>query len=305
MNWNRRAIAIFAPVAIVSVFHFNTAKAVALTGEEVNNIARDITVLIRSEKGHGSGFIVSQSGKTYYVLTAQHVVSQSGKYKLVTADKQAYEIDSKNIKPLPGVDLAVVQFESDKTYKVAKLTDSDNLNEGRAIFVSGWPKPSGTGQLVRQFTDGRISGFLEKPLQGYKVSYTNVTRKGMSGGPVVDAGGRVVAVHGLADSEDARVLESSGLSSEVADKIASLIKPGFNYGIPIKTFLTLAPQEGLYLSLDVDKSPAPELGAPYVASAKPDEKDTIDDVNKVLDSINRGTNTLREGKDTIRNLINF
>lgn len=301
MNWNYGLVGLVAPLAIASVITIQTNVAVALTGEEVNNIAREVTVLIRGKNGHGSGFIISQSGKTYYILTAQHVVAKSDEYAVVTPDKQAHEVESSKIKALPGVDLAVIQFDSDKTYQAAKLANSDTLSEGKPIFISGWPKPGGTGQLVRQFTDGRISGFLDKPLHGYKVSYTNVTRKGMSGAPVVDAAGRVVAVHGMGDSEDARVLESSGLSPEVADKIASLIKPGFNYGIPIKTFLTLAPQEGLYLSLQVENTPAPELGAPYVANAQPDEKDKIDNINEVLDSVDRGVETI----DRVRNILRF
>ncbi|PSB04319.1 S1 family peptidase [Merismopedia glauca] len=301
MNWNYGLRGMVTPVAIASVISIQTNVAVALTGEEVNNIAREFTVLIQGKDGHGSGFIVSQNAKTYYVVTVQHVVAKSGKYAVITADKQAHEVEGDQIKVLPGVDLAVMQFDSDKTYQVAKLANSDTLSEGKPIFISGWPKAGGTGQLVRQFTDGRISGFLDKPLHGYKVSYTNVTRKGMSGAPVVDAAGRVVAVHGMGDSEDARVLESSGLSAEVADKIASLIKPGFNYGIPIKTFLSLAPQEGLYLSLQVENTPAPELGAPYVANAQPDEKDKIENINEVLDTVDKGVETI----DRVRNIFRF
>lgn len=301
MGGNGRLVGILAPIAIVSVISLQATSAVALTGEEVNNIAREVTVLIRGKDGHGSGFIISQNSKTYYVLTVQHVVAKSDKYAVITADKKAHEVDSSKIKVLPGVDLAVLQFDSDDTYQVAKLANSDNLAEGKPIFVSGWPKPGGTGQLVRQFTDGRVSGFLDKPVHGYKVSYTNVTRKGMSGAPVVDAGGRVVAIHGMGDSEDARVLESSGLAPEVADRIASLIKPGFNYGIPINTFLGLAPQQGLYLSLQVENTPSPELGSPYVAASQPDEKDKIDNINEVLDTVGKGVETI----DRVRNIFRF
>jgi S1-C subfamily serine protease len=304
MKFDYRLPGILGQATIVTaIVVMQPLAAMALTGEEVNNIAREFTVLIRGDKGHGSGVIVSQKDNTYYVLTARHVIAREDNYKIVTVDKKAYEVDRKKIKQFPDVDLAVVEFTSKESYKTAKIASSDTVSEGKPVFVSGWPKPGSTQQLVRQFTDGRVSGFLDKPVMGYQMSYTNVTRRGMSGGPVVDAGGRVVAIHGLADSEEAQSLEAEGVSPEAAAKIASLIKPGFNYGIPIKTFLTQAPQQGLYISLQVEDTPAGELGAPYVASNQPDERDKIENINQVLDSIDRTVNTFDRGVDTIRGIV--
>ncbi|NEP57846.1 MAG: trypsin-like peptidase domain-containing protein [Symploca sp. SIO2G7] len=286
--------AIFTGTAIVSALVVVLPQAaLALTGEEVNDIAREVTVLISGENSHGSGVIVSQNGDTYYVLTANHVVAREDDHKIVTADKKAYAVDYGKVKRLPGVDLAVVEFSSEEDYQVAKLANSDQVTEGKPVFVSGWPAPGSTNQLIRQFTDGRVSGFLPQSYEGYQMIYTNVTRRGMSGGPVLDAGGRVVGIHGLADAEDAGLIESQGVDPDAARSIAGLIKPGFNYAIPIKTFLTLAPQEGLYLSLDVDNSAAPPLGAPYVANSEPDSRDTIDDINSTLDTVNDAVDTLR------------
>ncbi len=303
MRFEHQLPAILAGTAMaMPVFGIATAlvitvpsAAMALSGEQVNDIAREVTVLIKGENGHGSGAIVSKSGETYYVLTAHHVVAAKDKYKIVTSDKQAYELQ--NITRLPGVDLAVVEFTSDKDYQVAKLANSDTVKEGKPVFVSGWPRlttvgNAAGGQLVRQFTDGRVSGFLSQPLDGYKMIYTNTTLGGMSGGPVLDAGGRVVGIHGLGDTEDPARLQREGLSREAASSIAGLIKPGFNYAIPINTFLQGAAQAGLYLGLQVENSPASELGAPYVAGNQPDERDTIDDINSVLDTAGRVINTI-------------
>lgn len=280
----------------------------ALTGEEVNDVAREITVLIRGNGGHGSGVIIAKDENTYYVLTANHVIKESDDYKLVTHDKQAYQLDRTKAKALPGVDLAVVEFTSNENYQVAKLANSDTVTEGKPVFISGWPKPGGTGQLVRQFTDGRVSGFLDRPVEGYKMIYTNVTLPGMSGGPVVDAGGRVVGIHGWGDTADPHEIAKEGLSPEAASTIARLIKPGFNYAIPINTFLTLAPQQGIYLGLKVENEPAPELDAAYVASTQPDERDTIEDIDNVLNDVNRGIETVNEVEDTIdrvRSIFSF
>ncbi len=299
MKFYDRLSAILAGTMITSAMIITqTQVAIALTGTEVNDIAREVTVLcVGTQEQHGSGVIIAKDENTYYVLTANHVVTLEDDYKIVTPDKQAYTIEHEKIEPLPGVDLAVVQFTSDKEYQVANLVNSDLTKEGQPVFVSGWPVPGAVGkaaggQTIRQFTDGRVSGFLENPVDGYQMIYTNVTRKGMSGGPVLDAGGRVVGIHGLGDYEDPNLLQTEGLTQEAATSIASLIKPGFNYAIPINTFLQKAPQAGLYLGLQVENSAAPELGQPYVASKEPDPRDTIDDINKTLETVDRVINII-------------
>jgi len=308
MKFHTELPAILAGTAIASALVIvQPPGAMALTGEEVNDIAREVTVLIVGNNGSGSGVIIAKDSKTHYVLTAHHVVSQRDKYKVVTSDKQAYQLDSGKIQRLPGVDLAVVEFTSDHDYKTAKLVNSDQAKEGKEVFISGWPGlgsvgQAAGGQLIRQFTSGRISGFLEKPLQGYKMIYTNVTRGGMSGGPVLDTAGRVIGIHGLGDTEDPQRLQArEGLTPEAAQSIAGLIKPGFNYAIPINTFLQLAPQSGLYLALQVENSPAPQLGTPYVASTQVDSRDQIDNINSVLDTADRVLNTI----DRVRRRLPF
>ncbi|MDG2990537.1 serine protease [Candidatus Synechococcus calcipolaris G9] len=265
----------------------------AMSGEQINEVARNITVLISGKDSHGSGSIISRSGSTYYVLTAKHVVSVKDDYRIVTIDQKAHPIDFSKIKFLPDKDLAIIEFTSDENYKVATLANSDLASEGAQVFISGWPQPGGTGQLIRQFTDGRISGFLIEPIEGYKMVYTNVTRRGMSGGPVLDAGGRVVGVHGLGDTEDPLSLERQGLSPEAATSIASLIKPGFNYAIPINTFLTSAPMAGIFLSLDVDNSPVKATETPVVVTQQTDSRDRIDNLDNVLRNIDTGTRIIR------------
>jgi S1-C subfamily serine protease len=293
MSFNDRLMMVLTGSVVSAIAIIQPSTAYALTGEEVNDIAREVTVLIRSDKGHGSGVIVAKDSKTYYVLTAFHVVSNKDNYKIVTHDKKAYQLDYGKVKRLSGVDLAVVEFSSDQDYKTAKLANSETVKEGKPVFVSGWPRlttvgQAAGGQLVRQFTDGRVSGFLPQPLEGYKMIYTNKTLGGMSGGPVLDAGGRVVGIHGLGDTEDPnRIQQSAGIDKQTAASIAGLIKPGFNYAIPINTFLSLAPQSGIYLGLQVENSAAGELGSPYVASKEPDKRDTIDNINGVLNTLER------------------
>jgi serine protease Do len=302
--------AMLTGTAIVSAIVITMpGSASALSGKQVNDIAREVTVLIRGEQGHGSGVIIQKSGNTYYVLTAEHVVRKKDDFKIVTVDKQAYAIDYSQVQKIKGVDLAVVKFTSDKNYQVAKIGTA-KTSEGQDVYVSGWPNNGAIGnaaggELIRQFTSGSISGFLPKSLNGYSMVYTNVTRAGMSGCPVLDTAGRLVGIHGLGDKEDARQLMESGLSQEAAIGLAAKIKPGFNYAIPIDVFLQKSKSIGVdNSSLAIDKSAAPEAGAPYVASAQVDSRDKIDNIQATLKSVKNVTNTVRDTRDTIQDVKN-
>jgi serine protease Do len=304
MKYQDNFSAILAGTAVVSALVvMQPVAAFAMTGEEINNIAREVTVLIKGNQGHGSGVIIHKNNNTYSVLTAYHVVASQDNYNVITFDKKPYQLT--NITRLPGVDMAVVEFSSNQNYKVAQIANSQQAAVGKSVFISGWPAPGSTKQLVRQFTSGQISGVLEQPIEGYQMIYTNVTRKGMSGGPVFDAGGRVVGIHGLGDTEDPSLLtKQSQLSPDTAQSIASLIKPGFNYAIPINTFLSLASRQGLNLSLKVDSRTAPDTAVAYIPPAQPDKRDVIDDVNSVLAGVQQGINTINNTTGTINQGIN-
>jgi serine protease Do len=291
------------------------ASAVALTGRQVNEVAREVTTLIHGENGsHGSGVIISKGNQSYYVLTAAHVVKPNTSYKLIAPDQSTYQIDSKKIVTIPGIDLAVLEFATNKNYNVAKMATAAT-SQGQDVFVSGWPSLGAVGQasggtLIRQFTDGRISGELSKPYKGYKMIYTNITRAGMSGGGVFDAGGRLVGIHGLGEKEDMRNLTENGITEAAATRIASVVKPGFNFAIPITTFLSKG--ANLRLNFQLDQARAPELGEPYVASNVVDNRDKISDLNKTLNTVqdfnrqvNGVTGTVRDTRNTVRDVQNI
>ncbi len=213
---------------------------VALEGSEVNQIAKASTILLEGQNP-GSGVLIGQQNQTYYVLTARHVVDTEDEYSVVTPDGQAHPLNYAAIKKMPEVDLAVVPFTSAKNYQVAQLGNSDDLTEGDRIFISGWPAPGQAIPHIYQLTSGEISGLSQRPIVGgYGLVYTNVTRAGMSGGPVFNSKGQVIGIHGLAEG---RQVALPGYDGD-----PSIIKAGFNLGIPINTFLRLAQQNKLTLS---------------------------------------------------------
>jgi serine protease Do len=124
------------------------ATAQTLTvAQQVAQTATAITVLFKVADYPGSGVIIAKDGSTYYVLTAAHVVQYADlPCTIVTPDKQEYRLDYRTVQRIPGVDLAVVQFNSDRTYRTARLANSEQSSIGAFVYVGGFPAPTAASQ---------------------------------------------------------------------------------------------------------------------------------------------------------------
>jgi serine protease Do len=206
--------------------------AKAVSSIQVGQIAKKTVVRIESSVGDlGSGVIIGRKQQgdlnTYTVLTSAHVVDRSDRsYQIISPiplnldaikKRSAIKINrSKDVKILPKVDLAVISFESKNIYAVGTIGNSEYAEEGSPIYVAGFPSPGkAIPKVAFQFTGGMVSSRLEETdptpsdsqsenadRSGYDMAYTCVTRAGMSGGPVFDAAGRIIAIHGRGDREN-------------------------------------------------------------------------------------------------------
>ncbi len=203
----------------------------------VGKVAKAISVQIETvgTKNSGSGTILQKQGDIYTVLTAAHVLRKGKSFQLTTPDGKIYRSIDRSIRQAANnLDLATVQFRSNQTYLVAKLGSSQALAAGMEIYVAGFPAATATiSEGVLNFTKGEITANANKANQlGYSIIYNNATLPGMSGGPVLNDRGEVVAIHGQ------------------GDRAADGQKTGFNLGIPIEKCQPLA--TGL-----ISPSPAP------------------------------------------------
>jgi S1-C subfamily serine protease len=180
-----------------------------LPNVSVAKLAQKITVKIQGQSERqifGSGVIIQRSGNVYTVLTVEHVVAQPEQYSIQTPDGKKYPLH-KRLPNLPYIDLAAVQFISAENYPVVQLGDSTQIKLGSMAYVAGYPKPSEQNldkQLsVFTITRGYIATVLPKEItrDGYSVAYDNLTRTGMSGGPVLNEVGELIAIHGRRESE--------------------------------------------------------------------------------------------------------
>jgi Spy/CpxP family protein refolding chaperone len=211
--------------------------SVAKTSVEIAETARAITVLITESEGQGSGVILQRQGDIYTVLTAAHVVRNKVNYKITTSDDIQYPVIGTSIRHAPNsIDLAVVKFRSTTNYPTAKLGNSNILKAGMDLYVAGFPaKTRVLTQLVFVVREGKVSANSNKIFEaGYSLVYSNDTLPGMSGGAVLNNDGELIAIHGRGDVEQLRDGSIGG-------------KNGFNVGIPINRFATLANNMGVSL----------------------------------------------------------
>ncbi len=169
-----------------------------------SSIAKTITVRIDGANT-GSGVIIEHQGDRYVVLSNWHVVSTGDKplppnsLKIETVDRRKHLISTKKILRLGKLDLAMLEFRSRYRYATVSIGNSDKLSEGSQLYVSGWADPS--PQLptrTYQYLVGNLSGKIDHPQAGYALVYTVNALPGMSGGPVLDSRGNLVAINGRA-----------------------------------------------------------------------------------------------------------
>jgi hypothetical protein len=206
--------------------------AFAKTKSQVAQAAIPVTVQINSISGGGSGVIINQKaeqgGTLYTVLTANHVVQNAGvNYQVRTHTGNSYQVISvehylKNQNKDP--DLAIITFKTTDIYPTAKLGDSSQASYGADIAIFGYPYLDDNQRPDERpfvYSSGELNNPQGKRPNGYDWLYNAVTQKGMSGGPVFDENGTVVAIHGRGEQFQG--------------------KAAFNAGIPINTFVALAP----------------------------------------------------------------
>ncbi len=223
---------------------------------EVDKIAEQITVRIQGKNSQGSGVIVAKQGNTYSVLTAAHVVLKPNTYSIITSDGKQYEINLAMAKFQKGMDLAVVQFNSSNAYQVATLGTAQLKNNTR-VFVSGFPAEQPpqrvitTGQSVSKEATELAAKESYSLVEGVGLLYTNMSYKGMSGGPVLDARGRVIAIN--TGAEDYNFLTTGKEPSE-------RLNLGYSLGVPITSFVGLSSQFSVQpTQLTVERTKPTEL----------------------------------------------
>lgn len=242
-------------------------RSQAMTDEDINHIAQHVTVVIaeglqegdveaKNEFNPGSGFIVAKLDNTYFVATNLHVAFRpEAIYGIRTYDGKVYfsangrassNLSKQGVTSFPilyfgksgedgkiqGFDLAIVGFQSDRDYPIAKV-GLGSLQQRDRAFVFGWPDPGDRSpRRTCKLSPGSLQEILNPPNPngGYGLLYNSETYRGMSGGPVFNAKGEIIGIHGR--GKEAKVpfnqgIQVNALTSEAEKHRLQVFVPSF------------------------------------------------------------------------------
>ncbi|MEB3292169.1 MAG: tetratricopeptide repeat-containing serine protease family protein [Synechococcales bacterium] len=216
--------------------------------DRIQQTAQQITVKIEAERP-SSGVLISRKGDPaqgylYTILTTRHGVRVEDRYTILTPDGQRHPVEWRSIQPLPTLDLAIVQFKSDRHYHIAQLAPY-TPKPGQPLLLAGWPQPP-SPPLPPPLTltlgstlpsDQAIPWAIDPLSQGYRLFYTNLAQAGMSGGAILDTAGQVVGIHGRSEGEELQKNQGQLVR----------LRLGYSSGISIRTLLQHQPRLGLQL----------------------------------------------------------
>jgi serine protease Do len=242
-------------------------RSQAMTDEDINHIAQHVTVIIaeglqegdveaKNEFNPGSGFIVAKLGNTYFVATNLHVAFRpEAIYGIRTYDGKVYfsangtassNLSKQGVTSFPilyfgkssedgkiqGFDLAIVGFQSDRDYPVAKV-GLGSLHKSDRTFVFGWPDPvDRRPRRTCKLSPGNLQEILNPPKAngGYGLLYTSETYIGMSGGPIFSDRGEIIGIHGRGKEPNIpfnQGIQANALTSEANKHRLQVFAPSF------------------------------------------------------------------------------
>ena len=223
------------------------------------------TVAVRARRNVAAGGVIWKSG---VVITADHVIEQEDDITVILADGK--EVKATLAGRDPGTDIAVLRLQN-TDLPTAEVGDSAALRPGHLVLAVARPGGAGLAASVgiisavgggwRTFRGGQIDALIRADLTLYP---------GFSGGPLVDALGRVVGINTSGLSRGMPLTIPTITVTRVAEALLSTghISRGYlGVGLqPVRlpadltTRLELAQQGGLMVVSVEDNGPAASAG---------------------------------------------
>lgn len=168
---------------------------VGLTAKEIGRRYMDAVVLVKSDKGIGTGFVIGRHG---YVLTCAHVLPVDGEVsvihsvagtqdKTITSAAEVLLLDDDR-------DLALLKLSPKADMTTVVLAKDDAVESGEEATVIGNPGLGSSEILTRTLTTGVVSS-PRRDFEGQKYIQTSAAvNPGNSGGPMFDSHGQVIGL---------------------------------------------------------------------------------------------------------------
>jgi len=139
---------------------------------------------IKSDNGHGSGFLVSNDG---YIITNYHVINNVKNLKAI--DNEGKEFAVKVVRYSKDYDLALLKIEGNFEFAFT-IPAEKNFKTGQDAYAIGTPK---SVQLGQSLSKGIVSGYRSH--SGLNYIQTDISiNKGNSGGAVISPAGDLLGV---------------------------------------------------------------------------------------------------------------
>lgn len=166
-----------------------TTIALPLRAVQNGADAMRATVIVRTKKGHGSGFSVSEDG---YIITNYHVISGTNPQKpmdIMIIDNSGATWPARFIKASKDHDLALLKI--DKVFESSfVLPDGPNAKLMDNVVAIGTPMSE---SLSQSFSSGTVSGFRSAGIYEL-LQLSMAVNSGNSGGPLLTEDGSLKGV---------------------------------------------------------------------------------------------------------------
>lgn len=149
-------------------------------------------------EGTGSGFFIDPTG---FILTNFHVIDGADRVTVTLSDGRAFTAAVTGIDP--ALDVALLKISGSDRFPTATLGDSNRLQVGQWVCAIG--NPLG---YVHSVTVGVVSflgrKLFDQTLDAY-IQTDAAISLGNSGGPLIDAGGRVIGITTAVSAQAANI----------------------------------------------------------------------------------------------------
>ncbi len=164
--------------------------------------------------GTGSGFIYKTDDKYGYIITNNHVVTESNGYKIILQNGK--EVEAKLLGADEYSDLAVLRIDKENVIKVANLGDSDLIEIGNTVFTVGSPMGSEySGSVTRGVISGKDRTVESDEIVTKVIQTDAAINPGNSGGPLVNLAGEVIGITSMKLASSA--IEGMGFAIPIND----------------------------------------------------------------------------------------
>ena len=230
----------------------------------------------------GSGFVFDAEGR---IVTNYHVVLNAASVQITYPSGR--EVDADVVGTDPSTDLAVVDPEEEVDVDPLQLADSDQVGVGDAVLAIG--SPFGLAGTVTSGIVSALDRTIRSPADfgiDHAIQTDAAINSGNSGGPLLDADGRVIGVNTqIQSSTGGNVGIGYAVPSNTVREIAQeLIEDGEAEHAYLGVTMTQT-EDGVRIEDVRDGGPAEDAGVEVgdiVVSAGGETVDSPDDLSRIV-----------------------